>query len=109
MKLRCLRRLLLGNIEDMRRSRRSCSIKPQPDLFGTEAAAPVYRPDTDKVRARLLRILGEARGASVLPWDRSQLSLYRIIFPQMSLFLPGEEGAQLRFQFETELARLEAA
>jgi hypothetical protein len=30
-------------------------------------------------------------------------------FPQMTNWLPEEEGAQLRFEFETELARLEAA
>jgi hypothetical protein len=35
--------------------------------------------------------------------------LYRTIFPQMTNWLPAEEGAQLRFAFETELARLEAA
>ena len=31
------------------------------------------------------------------------------IFPQMTQFLPEEEAAQLRFAFDTELARLEAA
>jgi hypothetical protein len=30
----------------------------QPDLFGTEAA-PAYRPDPDKVRSRLHKILAE--------------------------------------------------
>ena len=34
---------------------------------------------------------------------------YRTIFPQMTNWLPEEEGAQLRFEFEAELARLEAA
>ena len=83
-------------------------LEPQPDLFGP-APAPAYRPDPDKVRRRLLKILAEARAAAATPWERSQLSLYRIIFPQMSLFLPEEEGAQLRLEFEAELARLEAA
>jgi len=32
----------------------------QPDLFGSEPA-PAYRPDPDKVRARLHKILAEAR------------------------------------------------
>jgi hypothetical protein len=31
------------------------------------------------------------------------------IFPQMTGCLPEDEGAQLRFDFETEMARLEAA
>ncbi len=36
-------------------------------------------------------------------------ALYRTIFPQMTNCLPEEEGAQLRFDFEAELARLKAA
>jgi hypothetical protein len=90
----------------------------QPDLFGTETqdglfdedAAPVeYRADPDKVRARLHRILAEARAAQKLPWEPSRVSLYRTIFPQMVNWLPEDEGAQLRFEFEAELARLKAA
>jgi hypothetical protein len=80
----------------------------QADLFGAEAA-PAYRPDPDKVRARLHRILAEARAAQTLPWEPTRVSLYRTIVPQMTLWLPEDEGAQLRFEFETELARLEAA
>jgi hypothetical protein len=90
----------------------------QPDLFGThtqddlfdEDAAPVaYRADPDKVRARLHRILAEARAAQKLPWEPTRVSLYRTIFPQMTNWLPEDEGAQLRFEFESELARLKAA
>jgi hypothetical protein len=80
----------------------------QPDLFGAEAP-PTYRPDPDKVRARLHKILAEARAAQKLPWEPTRVSLYRTIVPQMALWLPEEEGAQLCFQFETEMARLEAA
>ncbi|MFZ1884519.1 MAG: hypothetical protein WAU53_13185 [Rhodoplanes sp.] len=80
----------------------------QPDLFGAEAAT-AYRPDLDRVRARLHKILAEARAAHKLPWEPPRVSLYRTIFPQMTLRLPEDEGAQLRFEFDTELARLEAA
>jgi hypothetical protein len=80
----------------------------QPDLFGAEPAQ-AYRPDPDKVRRRLEKILAEARAAQKLPWEPTTASLYRTIFPQMTNWLPEEEGAQLRFEFETELARLEAA
>ncbi len=80
----------------------------QPDLFGAEPA-PAYRPDPDKVRRRLEKILAEARAAQKLPWEPTTVSLYRTIFPQMTNWLPEDEGAQLRFEFETELARLEAA
>ena len=44
-----------------------------------------------------------------MPWDAKRAALYRTIFPQMTGCLPDDEGAQLRFDFETELARLEAA
>jgi len=81
----------------------------QPDLFGPEAAPPAYRPDPDKVRSRLHKILAEARAAQSFPWEPTTVSFYRTIFPQMTLWLPEEEGAQLRFEFETELERLKAA
>jgi hypothetical protein len=80
----------------------------QPDLFG-DSRPSAYRPDPDKVRARLHKILAEARAARKLPWEPTRTSLYRTIFPQMTLWLPEDEGAQLRFAFESELARLEVA
>jgi hypothetical protein len=90
----------------------------QGDLFGTErqsdlldedAATPVYRANPDEVRAELHRILAEARAAERLPSAPKQVSLYRTIFPQMTNWLPGEEAKQLRCEFDTELARLQAA
>ncbi|MBI3434345.1 MAG: hypothetical protein HY056_04595 [Proteobacteria bacterium] len=69
----------------------------QAELFGAEAT-PGYRADPDKVRTRLHRILAQARAA-----------LQRTIFPQMTLFPPREEDVQLRFAFDAEIARPEAA
>ena len=80
----------------------------QRDLFGAPDV-PAYRPDPDKVRARLHKILAEMRNSQSLPWGPGRASLYRTIFPQMSFALPQEEGAQLRFEFEEEMARLEDA
>jgi hypothetical protein len=89
----------------------------QPDLFGDDEQAdlfgdqptPEYRPDPDSVRARLHKILAEARAAEKLPWGPARVSLYRTIFPQMTNWLPEDEGAQLRFEFEAQIARLKAA
>jgi hypothetical protein len=81
----------------------------QSDLFGEDTPTPEYRPDTDSVRAELYNILAEARAAQKLPWEPKKVLLYRTIFPQMTNWLPDEEGAQLRFEFETEIKRLEAA
>lgn len=91
---------------------------PQQDLFGAEAQAelfdsdaapPAYRPDPNEVRARLHRILTEARAAEKLPWDTDRLLVYRTIFPQMAGWLPEEEATQLKFEFDAEMARLKAA
>src|SRR5262249_45376469 len=81
----------------------------QTDLFGDDAPTPEYRADPDQVRQELYRILAEARAAQTMPWDTKRTRLYRTIFPQMTNWLPEEEGTQLRFEFETELARLKAA
>jgi hypothetical protein len=81
----------------------------QADLLGEDSATPEYRPDPDSVRAELHKILAEARAAQKLPWDPSRVSLYRTIFPQMTNWLPEDEGAQLRFEFDTEMTRLKAA
>jgi hypothetical protein len=89
----------------------------QPDLFIADKQARLfedeperaYRADPDKVRSRLQKILAEARAARYIPWEPTTVSLYRTIFPQMTQWLPEDEGAQLRFEFEAELVRLEAA
>ena len=80
----------------------------QPDMFGSEPA-PVYKPDPDKVRRRLYNILAELRTPDAGPPKPTRLSLYRSIFPQMALFLPEEEAAQLRFEFAQEMQRLAKA
>ena len=81
----------------------------QASLLGEEAAPVVYRADPDKVRIKLQRILAEARAASAMPWEAATLGYHKTVFPQMSLWLPEEEAAQLRLEFETELKRLAAA
>jgi hypothetical protein len=81
----------------------------QSDLFGEDESTPEYRADPNSVRAELYKILAEARAAKKLPWEPKTVVLYRTIFPQMTNWLSDEEGAQLRFEFEAEIKRLEAA
>jgi len=81
----------------------------QADLFGEDSPTPVFRADPDKVRQELYKILAEARATQTMPWDDKRVLLYRTIFPQMTNWLPEEEGTQLRFEFEVEMARLKAA
>jgi tRNA nucleotidyltransferase/poly(A) polymerase len=80
-----------------------------PDPSDDDFETPVYYADPERVREELHKILAEARAARAMPWDTQRTALYRTIFPQMTHCLPEEEGEQLRFDFETELARLEAA
>jgi hypothetical protein len=82
---------------------------PQSELFEADTAPPAYRPNLDDVRARLNKILAEVRAAEKLPWDPDKVLLYRTIFPYMAGWFPEEEAAQLRFEFDTEMARLKAA
>jgi len=89
----------------------------QGDLFGQEGPdpsdenfeTPEYHADPEEVRQELHRILAEMKAADAMPWDHKRTALYQTIFPQMTNWLPPDEGAQLRFQFEEELARLKAA
>jgi len=81
----------------------------EPSLPGLDDPAAVYRADPDEVRAELLRVLAQARAAQTFPWDARRTLYWRTVFPQMTNWLPDEEGAQLRFQFEAEIRRLEAA
>jgi hypothetical protein len=81
----------------------------RPELRRLEVSPGVYRADPDEVRAELLRVLAQARAAKSFPWDARRTLYWRTVFPQMTNWLPEDEAAQLRFAFETEIRRLEAA
>lgn len=81
----------------------------QPELSDENAAPVVYRADPDRIRRRLANIIAEARAAERMPWDSERLRLYRKLVPQMSQWLPFQEAAQLRFEFEAEVERLDRA
>ncbi|HEY1247342.1 MAG TPA: hypothetical protein VGF29_21175 [Hyphomicrobiaceae bacterium] len=75
----------------------------QLELFGGEPAPPLHST-ADEMRAYLHELLAEARAAKTVP-----ITADRGLFAQLSYWLPEEERAQLRLEFEAELARLEAA
>jgi hypothetical protein len=68
-----------------------------------------YRPDPNKVRTELLDVLAKVRAAQTFPWDARRTLYWRTVFPQMTNWLPDEEAAHLRFAFEAEIRRLDAA
>jgi hypothetical protein len=80
----------------------------QPDLL-EDQPAQAYRADPDEVRRELHAMLAQARAAKHMPWKPATVKLYQTIFPQMSNWLPDEEAAQMRYEFEAELERLKAA
>jgi len=79
----------------------------QTELFADEPQTHQWRADPDKVRARLEKILAEARAAKTPPWSRAQTDLYRTIVPNMTRWLPEKEAAEWRAEFSAELERLE--
>jgi hypothetical protein len=79
----------------------------QTELPGFDAAT--WRPDPDKVGAQLLAVLAKARAARTFPWDPRRTLYWRTVFPQMTNWLPDEEAAQLRLEFDAEIRRLDAA
>ena len=81
----------------------------QPELRRLEVSPGVYRANPDEVRAELLSVLAKVRAAQSFPWDARRTLYWRTVFPQMTNWLPDEEAAQLRFEFETEIRRLDAA
>lgn len=80
----------------------------QFDLFAkkAEAAPNPYTPEPDNIRARLARILEEARAAEVVPWEPAKARMYNNIFPQMTNWLPPEEAERWRADFFSEMERL---
>jgi hypothetical protein len=80
----------------------------QLELFGAEPLADTA-PNAEQMRGWLIGVLTEAKAARTMPWPPVKAELYRLMFPQLTFWLPEDEGAQLRFEFDTELARLKAA
>jgi hypothetical protein len=74
----------------------------QLSLFA-QPGEPVWRPDPERVRARLDRILAEARDPAA-PLDAATLSLFRTIVPDMLRLLPEPEAAARRAALDDALA-----
>ena len=67
-----------------------------------------YEPDLDEVREDLRAILDAARRVTAeAPWDERTYRYNKVVFPQMSRWLPEEEAAQLCFEFAREIERIE--
>ncbi|WP_301750475.1 hypothetical protein [uncultured Erythrobacter sp.] len=67
-----------------------------------------WLPDPAKVRDDALAMLASAK--AVTPesiWDQRTYRYNKVVFPQMTRWLPDEERNQLCFEFAKELERIE--
>ncbi|MFN4040666.1 MAG: hypothetical protein ACK4I0_03265 [Brevundimonas sp.] len=78
---------------------------------GDRLQAPVPKPVDHEARARakLTRVLEQARAADRMPWDDRNVRMWQTVFPQMARWLPDEEAEQMTRAFQHEIARLKAA
>lgn len=63
-----------------------------------------HTPET--IRAKMLKLIAEARAASTTPWPLRQTRSHMVMFPYMAEWLPKEEGEQLLMEFASEMKRL---
>lgn len=63
-----------------------------------------HTPDT--IRAKMHRIIAEARAAKATPWPLRRTRTNMIMFPYMAEWLPRQEGEQLLMEFMDEMRRL---
>ena len=69
---------------------------------------PSHEPDLGEVREDLAAMLDEARRVTADSlWDERTYRYNKIVFPQMSRWLPEDEAQQLCFEFSRELERIE--
>lgn len=83
----------------------------QFSLFGEggdrlQAPAPEPVDHEARARAKLTRVLDQARAADRLPWDERNTRMWRTVFPQMAQWLPTEEAERMKAEFFRELDRL---
>ncbi len=90
------------------------------DLFGSDtrqlglglgdpnAEAVRIEPDPDEVREDAQAILASARAVTADNlWDTRTYRYNKVVFPQMTRWLPDDERDQLCFEFFRELERIE--
>lgn len=76
--------------------------------LGEERSEIGYSPNLAHIREDLTILLDEARLAvDAPPWDLRTLRYKKIVFLQMTKWLPEEEAEQLCFEFAKELERIE--
>jgi hypothetical protein len=60
----------------------------------------------ETIRAKMHKLLAEARAATATPWPLRQTRSHMVMFPYMAEWLPEDEGEQLTMEFMVEMRRL---
>ena len=87
----------------------TCSAKASRSFRASTGRRRFIAPIRTRCAPNCSRVLAKARAAQSFPWDARRTLYWRTVFPQMTNWLPDDEAAQLRFEFETEIRRLDAA
>ena len=76
--------------------------------LGDDPKRASYEPDPNEVREDALAILASARAVTAENlWDQRTYRYNKVVFPQMTRWLPDAERDQLCFEFFRELERIE--
>jgi hypothetical protein len=76
--------------------------------LGDGSGPASYDPDPAEVREDALAILASARAVTAENlWDQRTYRYNKVVFPQMTRWLPDDERDQLCFEFFRELERIE--
>jgi hypothetical protein len=63
-----------------------------------------HTPET--IRAKMQKLIAEARASKHTPWPKRQTRSHMVMFPYMAEWLPKDEGEQLLLAFREEMKRL---
>ncbi len=82
------------------------SSAPQRSLFPESSdGLKIPKPKPEAIRRRLLGVLRLLRESETFPWSPAQFRSWRIVFPQMTSWLPDEEARDLKKAFFREIDR----
>ncbi len=83
------------------------SNSPQRSLFteNPEHGLKIPTPKPETIRRRLLGILRLLQESETFPWSPAQFRSWRIVFPQMTSWLPEDEAGTMKAAFLREIDR----
>lgn len=76
------------------------------EKYGVIEPPPAGGHTPDTIRAKMLKLIAEAKASKVIPWPVRQIRSHMVMFPYMAEWLPDEEGEQLLLEFMHEMERL---